>query len=201
MPSKKVITPILAGKFYHLYNRGINRQEVFFTAANYHFFLQLIHQHLTDYCNVLTYALLPNHFHLIIEIKGSLMQKDKVMDDEEPGNLFINQFRRLLISYTMAINKQEKRSGSLFDSRYKRLLIESEEYLKYLVFYCHFNPEKHGLTRDFTNYSFSSYNAYVSGKPTQIYRDFMIEIFGGLDNLIAFHQIMHEERSLLILED
>lgn len=100
----------------------------------------------------------------------------------------------------MAINKQEGFAGNLFDPKFKRLEIEDDEYLKYLIFYTHYNPEKHGVTHDFKEYSFSSYNAILSNKPTKLCRNIVIELFGGVDNFINYHQHVHQERIKLILE-
>ncbi len=201
MPSIKTTTPIQPGKYYHLFNRGINRQTVFFSTANYHYFLKLIRKYLGNHCEVFAYSLLPNHFHLIVKINdGPPLQEDS-MDEDKLGKQFSNQFRRLIISYTMAINKQQKRSSSLFDTRYKRLLVDSEEYLKYLVFYCHFNPVKHELTSDFSSYKFSSYRAYLSSQPTHINKAFILELFGGIEEFINYHCIIHKERSLLTMEE
>jgi len=202
MPAIKVITPIIGGRFYHLFNRGINNQQVFFTDSNYHYFLSLLNKYLSNYCQFLSYCLIPNHFHLVIRINESIQLKEQVISDqEEIGKIFVNQLRSLLITYTMAINNQQKRTGAMFDARYKRLSIESEEYLKYLLFYCHYNPEKHEIVKNFRNYKFSSYNAFLSVKPTNIHKAYVLELFGDKNEFIDYHQTVHTERKLLILEE
>ncbi len=202
MPSRKTTTPILASKTYHLFNRGINAQSVFFTDANYYYFLKLLKQYLSAYCQFYSYCLLSNHFHLMIRINDFVCQKGQIIADEVAvGKVFANQFRSLIITYTMSINKQERRIGSLFSARYKRLEVESEEYFRYLVFYCHYNPEKHRVVDDFKNYRFSSYQALISAKPTYINKAFVLDQFGEIDDFINYHNMIHEERSLLMLED
>lgn len=166
MPSIKTITPILGGSYYHIFNRGSNRQNIFYTPGNYTYFLKLLNEFLGNYVHFLAYALLPNHFHLVIKVNdeisveqtgntgnrslkeenGSFGSLSIIKDENEVGKAVVRQLKRLFITYAMAINKQENRVGNLFDPKYKRLEITNHEYLEYVVFYAHYNPEKHGLT-------------------------------------------------------
>ncbi len=212
MPSTKTITPILGGSYYHIFNRGINRQTIFFQERNYLYFLELLKKYLPIYVDILAYCLLPNHFHFVIRVKDEVIQetkdpifrKDRILktisDDIEIGKLVTNQFRRLFISFTMAINKQENRSGGLLESKFKRLVIEDDEYLKYAIFYTHFNPEKHGIEFNFRNYKYSSYASVLSTKPTKINRDLILEIFDGVEEFISYHQFLRDEKEAIILE-
>lgn len=201
MPSKKVITPLMGGRYYHLFNRGINRQKVFFNRENYFFFLKQLERYLTGYVDILAYCLLPNHFHLIVRLNDELNLQDRlIISEEETGKLVSNQFRRLFISYSMAINKQEGRSGGLFESKFKRLEIEDEEYLRYAIFYTHYNPQKHRLETDFRNYKFSSYKAIVSPEVTKVNKQLVWELFGSRQEFLAYHQFIREEKEAVILE-
>ena len=213
MPSVKIITPISGGNYYHIFNRGINRQPIFFREANYLYFLHLLEKYLTPYVSVLAYCLLPNHFHLVIKVKGEIrlpawqegipsLSKDgiHITDDTQIGKWVSHQFRRMFITYSMAINKQENRSGSLFDKNFKRLEITENEYLKYVVYYTHFNAEKHCLLEDFRKYKYSSFGALTSLKTTKIDRDLVYEIFEGKDGFEEYHQGIHVEREGYILE-
>lgn len=202
MPSVKVTTPILGGHYYHLFNRGINHQTVFFTPANYRFFLFQLNKFCADYIHFLAYCLLPNHFHLIVKIKDELKINGRIITGEdEVGKIASNQIRRLFISYVMAINIQENRSGGLFESKFKRIEIEDEEYyLRYAIFYTHFNPQKHGFDLNFRNYKYSSYHSILSSKPTKIDRDLVLEIFGGREEFVLYHQYNREEQEAIVLE-
>mgnify|MGYP001091428824 CR=1 FL=1 len=224
MPSIKTITPILGGNYYHIFNRGANRQNIFFLPKNYYYFLKLLKNFLGEYVYFLAYTLLPNHFHLIIkvrdEIEGTVLSKKNgfiaphkiegtviskengslITDETEIGKLVSNQFKRLFITYAMAINNQENRVGNLFEPKYKRLLIENQEYLEYAIFYTHFNPEKHGFTNDFKKYRFSSFKAILGKGKTSINRDFVLNLFGGLEEFKNYHNVLHEERTEIILE-
>jgi hypothetical protein len=100
----------------------------------------------------------------------------------------------------MAINNQENRVGNLFDPKYKRLLIENQDYLEYAIFYPHFNPEKHGVSSDFKNYKYSSFKAINGKGKTSMARDFVLELFGGKEEFLNYHNVLHEERTEIILE-
>ena len=100
----------------------------------------------------------------------------------------------------MAINVQEKRTGSLFESKYKRLEIEDEDYLRYAIFYTHYNPEKHGFSDNFRNYRFSSYSSFFSAKPTKIDREFVLAFWGWIDDFTSYHEYLHEDREAIVIE-
>lgn len=201
MPSIKIITPISGGANYHIFNRGVNRQYVFFNPENYHFFLGLVDKYLDGYVQILAYCLLPNHFHLIIKVNDVLMlNNQEITNENEIGKFVVLQLRRMFIAYAMAVNIQEKRTGALFESKYKRLEIDSEEYLRYVIFYTHFNPEKHGLADDFRKYKYSSYHALVSVKKTKLNRNLVYEIFGTKWDFLNFHNFLHEEKESVKLE-
>ena len=109
MPSLKIITPILGGNYYHIFSRGINRQTIFFNENNYRHFSGLIDKFLTSNVSILAYCLLQNHFHLVIKVKEKIMiDSIEISDDEKIGKIVSNQFRKLFIAYSMALNIQEK---------------------------------------------------------------------------------------------
>jgi len=60
--------------FYHVYNRGINREAVFFNRENYLFFLRKIRKYLCPCCDVVAYCLMPNHFHLLLHTDKRVLQ-------------------------------------------------------------------------------------------------------------------------------
>lgn len=204
MPSIKNITPLQAGSYYHIFNRGINHQNIFFQERNYHYFLQLLDKNLSDYIEVLAYCLLPNHFHLIIKVKEVISaqtdDKDSILTEEEISKYIPDQFRKMFISYSQAINKQEFRDGPLMSSKFKRLEITKHEYLEYAIFYVHFNPEKHGVIPKFKDYKFSSYNAILSESATKVNRSLVLEIFRGKADFVDFHNGWHNEKEAIILE-
>lgn len=200
MPSIKTSTPILAGQYYHLFNRGTNRQKLFFSKDNYKYFLKLMDKFLSEYMSILAYCLLPNHFHIIVKINNCQEQNIELNKEIDSGKLAVRQLMKLFITYAMSVNVKEKRTGNLFAPKYKRLHITSDEYLKYLVFYTHYNPEKHGITGQFSSYTYSSFRAICSSKTTKVDRDLVLELFDGHDNFLNYHDIVHKERKELELE-
>lgn len=111
---------------YHIYNRGNNSQNIFFTRGNYLFFLQKIRKHILPYADVLAWCLMPNHFHLMVYVKITELRLDTVLGESKDkfgvkwGTVvnrerdFNHSIAILLRSYTRAINNQENRTGSLF---------------------------------------------------------------------------------------
>jgi len=192
MPSKKIKTPIESGKVYHIYNRGNNFQKVFFQSSDYHLFLEKMAYYFADYCSFYAYALLPNHYHILIRA-----------NDEIEENDFSHQFLKFILSYTNTINRRDKRDGSLFLSHFKRIHVDTEDYLKRLIFYINQNPLKHKITKDFKTYYYCSYQAILSNKPTRIARTDVINLFGNIEEFISYHEYLHEERKIkdLLLED
>lgn len=63
-------TPIETDRFYHIYNLGINGENIFKTDRNYLFFLSKLSEFLIPVCDVYAYCLMPNHFHLLVKIKS-----------------------------------------------------------------------------------------------------------------------------------
>jgi REP element-mobilizing transposase RayT len=148
---------------YHIYNRGINKQNIFFNDDNYLFFLTKIRQHLQPVCNILCYCLMPNHFHFLIEAtNNSIIIKDN-------GAVKMQQLsyslQHTLSSYTKAINKQRERTGSLFTQNTKCKNISSLDnqgnYAVQCFYYIHQNSWVAGLTGKIEDWSFSSFKDFV----------------------------------------
>ena len=145
MPRRK--TAFVPGQFYHLYNRGVNRQPIFFERENYLYFLRLWRQKLaTQTLYVLAYCLMPNHYHFLVQLRS-----DRLSD----------RMGRLSLAYTKAINKRHKRCGPLFQGRFQAIHVDHDRYLLNLSRYIHLNPVKAGLVDTPQEWEFSSYKDYV----------------------------------------
>lgn len=175
---------------YHIYNQGNNRQKIFFNRGNFLFFLKKIHEHILPFGEVLAWCLMPNHFHLMVYVKASDLSESEAFTQSEGFATALTTHKTLndsigilLRSYTRAINKARKRTGSLFRRKTKAdcitkiegilevkpspgvkasLLpsISEKEYLQICFDYIHQNPEIAGLVDKSEKWEFSSYLDY-----------------------------------------
>ena len=159
--------------FYHIYNRGINGTTIFTSDENKNFFLKQLNKYLTDKISFYAYCLMDNHFHLVVKIN---------VEREVVTQGFSNFFN----SYSKAFNKQNDRTGSLFEKHFKRIKLTDEDYLKQLIVYVHLNP-KHHLGLKFEDYKFSSYQSFLTKKETKLEREEVLNLFGGIENFIFCH--------------
>jgi len=155
---KKNVYPLEAECFYHVYNRGINGQRLFFDDQNYHYFLSLMRRKITPIASVYAYCLLRNHFHFLIRIKSEqeIRQAFPEKVKTEISKMISQQFSNTFNSYTQAINKHFGRTGKLFELPFRRKLITTEEQLVNTIRYIHNNPLKHGITQNVEEYRHSS---------------------------------------------
>ncbi|MBP2831180.1 transposase [Aquimarina sp. U1-2] len=165
------------GRYYHIYNRGNNKENLFIEEKNYSYFLNLLKKHILPIAEIHCYCLLPNHFHLLIRTKENLESK-----------IISQGFSNVFNAYAKAINKGYERSGSLFKRKFSRIKIEDEAYVRNLILYIHTNAQYHKITDNFQTYPHSSYAAFLSEKPTNISKDYILELFSGKENFISSHQ-------------
>lgn len=87
------------------------------------------------------------------------------------------------------MNKMYGRTGPLFESPVKRILVEDEHYFSMLVTYIHQNPQKHGIVDNYKDYPYSSYHTHLhEGRITKLSREDVLEWFGGQDGYSDFHR-------------
>lgn len=140
-----------ADSFFHVFNRGINKQKIFFNEENYHYFCRKIEKHLSPNCDVIAYCLMPNHFHLLISTNESVQKVSSGL-------------KILLSSYTRGVNAEQNRVGSLFQQNTKKKIInvnDNGKYLKRVFDYIHNNPVNAKLCNSAEDWSYSSYNEYT----------------------------------------
>lgn len=158
MPRRKESFEV--GEHYHIFNRGVDRQPVYFSRENYLFFLRRMGQYLccinppewngsspeTRSCQILAYCLMPDHYHLLVQICA---------------NTFSASMQSLSQSYTNAINRDRKRVGPLFQGRFCAKPIDEELGLLHVSRYIHRNPVDAGLVKLPHAWEFSSYLDYT----------------------------------------
>ena len=127
---------------YHIYNRGNNRQPIFFKRGNYLYFVDKVRKYIFPNCNILSWCLMPNHFHFLIHANNETVKI--VKESPIKINALTEGFRLLLSSYTQGINKQENRTGNLFQQKTRFTCItEGSVNYGYTAFqYIHQDPLK-----------------------------------------------------------
>ena len=164
----------LAGHYYHIYNRGCNREDIFANPGNYLFLLRRAKSFLKNYqLSMVAYCLMPNHYHFLLR-------------PEEDGSLspFI---QRLFNSYTQAFNKQQHRSGTLFKGRVKSILVDTDEYALHLCRYIHLNSLKAKLVTSLSEWPYSNYLEWIGQRNGDLIdRAFAHEYFPNAKDYEAF---------------
>jgi REP element-mobilizing transposase RayT len=152
-------------QIYHVYNRGNNKQQIFFNRENYLYFLRKVRKELLPHCEILAYCLMPNHFHFLIYANDNTGAPHIVKEKGLTLTKFGNGIKTLLSSYTRAINNQEKRINSLFKQKTEAKLVSSDfaqlDYSVYCMHYIHQNPTKAGLVTQMKDWEFSSFQDYT----------------------------------------
>ena len=142
----------LAGMPQHIVQRGINREPCFFAEEDYHFYLHWLEKSAADWhCHIHAYALMTNHVHLL------------VTPQNETGIAKLMQSigRR----YVQYINSAYRRTGSLWEGRYKSSVIQAESYLLTCMRYIELNPVRATMVQDPGQYRWSSYRHNGLGQP------------------------------------
>jgi REP element-mobilizing transposase RayT len=185
------------GKYYHIYNRGVNRCNLFYNSGNYSYFLRQYEKYIDPVADTFAWVLLKNHFHLLVRIKeiseiniNQLPIPKKLQTLNIPVTLKTPHlyFSDLFNAYAQAINLQENRTGSLFQRPFQRKEVDNSEYFRQLVVYIHANPVHHGFVDDFRDYPWSSYGTILSLKPTRLQRDKVIGWFNSKGEFVDQHK-------------
>ena len=194
MPLRK--TPLVNGQYYHIFNRGVNKQPIFFVKRHYERAIETIKyyltakpplryskficlskmnreillkeiSHLEKQVDLIAYCLMPNHFHLLLK---------QNIDDG------ISEFvKRFQISYTLFFNTKHKREGPLLNGQFKAVLIEDDNQLLHLSRYIHLNPHTSYKVRNLfqlLNYEWSSFPEYLKKTQNEICsKDIILTLF------------------------
>ena len=150
---------------YHLMLRGNNRAKVFYTKADVRKFLEILEAVKNEYkFKIYAFVFMKNHVHLVVK---------------EPESGLVGKFMQSLqVRYIRWYNIEHRRTGRIFQDRYKSEAVENAQYLQYLVRYVHRNPVKAKLCKHVWDYPDSSYKYFLSEDPWIIDRD---EVFEYID--------------------
>jgi len=171
MPYKNQIKKLAEGAYYHAFNRGHNRQQLFFDKHDYHTFIYLLKKYLDPHFREVkslpdgerllvavnkplyaevelhAYCLMPNHFHLLVKqiSKNGMSKLINVVSSQ----------------YSLYFNNKYEREGTIWQGTYKAVLVKTEEQYVHLSRYIHINPSS--LSR-LEEYPYSSYSTYIGQK-------------------------------------
>ena len=194
-------SPLLYDTYYHIYNRGTNRENIFIEERNYEHFLNLFERHIAPICDLFAYCMLRNHFHMMVRIKSkeeileykqSLkvletfrdLEKEKPLGSQYPSDRFSNFFN----AYAKAINKAYGRTGSLFQHPFGRVPITSDRQFWNVIAYIHQNPQKHKFVDDFRDWKYSSYGIILTDTKTSVNRSAVMDWFGNKEEYLKLHE-------------
>ena len=169
----------------------------FYNRENYIFFLGKIREHILPYADVLSYCLMPNHFHIILTVKpdGEKFFKTKQVEEMQ---LLSRAIGTVLSSYTQALNKQFGRRGSLFAHKTKSKILNdaTNDYALNCFMYVHQNPIFAKLVDKIEDWEFSSFQDYIGfRKGTLINKKLGIDIFQIEENQVfkLTYQMLQEK--------
>jgi len=157
MPRRDV--ELCAGEYYHLYNRGHNREPIFYERGNYAFFLRRLGEYLIPLVELVAYCLMPTHYHLVVFVKD-IPEVSEAVEASQMSPVS-RAMQRFSISYTKAMNKRYGRVGALFQGAFRARHVDEDGYLMHLTRYVHLNPILAGLVDHPQDWEFSSYRDYV----------------------------------------
>jgi len=191
-------------RYYHIYNRGVDKRKIFLRYGHYSRFTHTIHTlldtgsasepsaksqglALKNKVEIMCYCLMPNHYHFVMH--------------QLQDNGITEFMHHLNTSYTMFFNKNINRSGRLFEYTFKAKIIESDDMLLHISRYVHINPTIAGLVDDVSLYPWSSYLEYV-GKRTETFcqTQTILSFFGNdpmryktfVHDQVAYARLLHQ---------
>ena len=142
----------IPGVLQHIMARGIEKREIFRDRNDRHAFLERLSEIIIEgQAKLYAWALMPNHFHLLLRPQVASM---------------VDIMRRLMTGYSVWHNRRHKRSGHLFQNRYKSIVVEEERYFLELVRYIHLNPIRGRLLTELSQLDTNPYtgHAVILGK-------------------------------------
>lgn len=176
MPSKYYNRDFKTNHYYHIFNRGAYKNNIFLDDQDYNTFTSILSYYLLyplakpylykntvknpyikvrnlmlESVHLVSYCLIPNHFHLLL--------KETQLATKQTG--ISNLMRRVMIAYSMYFQDKHQHSGALLQGRYKNVEIETHEQLLYISKYIHKNPKKITKFKSLKSYPYSSYPAFI----------------------------------------
>ncbi|NIT03764.1 hypothetical protein GTO10_02410 [Candidatus Saccharibacteria bacterium] len=197
MPSKYVVRNFRENAYYHVFNRGVEKRDIFLDEYDYHLFqrylflylrpieevlerdpelpLRLVGKNLTDEVELLAYCLMPNHFHLLLK------QRTK--------NGISKLLKQLTNAYTLHFNEKYERVGGLMQGRYKAVEIKNDNLFIHLARYIHLNPVIASVAPKPEEHPWSSYQDYLGQEAeVPVEKDKILSYFPSVGAFKGFHE-------------
>ena len=175
------------GGFYHVTNRGNNKQQIFFDRGDGLFFLKYLAKGcLSANIRIHAYCLMPNHYHLLVET---------------PEANLSYALSLIQAPYARHFNKKYNRVGHVFQGSFRSCIIEVDEYYLTVVRYIMQNPIRANITQDLRRYEFCSYRMSLGFAPAETWfaHDYLMGKFSeqgatnGLDGKAEFLRFVREQ--------
>ncbi len=181
------------GGFYHIYNRGNNKQDIFLDDDDRKSFIFRLREALypqfinsrrkplpSGSFSLLSYCLMPNHFHLLVTQNLSTSVSELL--------------KKVCTGYSKFFNKKHERVGHLFQDQYKAIKVANDSYLTWVSAYIHQNPKIAGLVEKLDDYPWSSYLDYLGlRKGTLCSKDLILGMFKSSDEYKKFVENSYEQ--------
>jgi REP element-mobilizing transposase RayT len=190
--------PLFPDRFYHIYNRGNNRDNIFHEERNYEYFLKLYAKYILPIADTYAYCLLKNHFHLFDRIKADVSGFQNLTRLPDKADLS-KTFSNFVNVYAKAFNKTYRCTGKLLQSPFGRVWVTNGSYHIHLITYIHQNPQKHGFVTNFREWPYSSYHDLVSRRISLLQKKRVFELFHGQDQLEEMHRMTNASQELIAL--
>ena len=192
--------------FYHIFNRSVSDVNLFKNDSDFQFFLNKFKEYCLPYFDLYAYCLIPNHFHFIAKVKSTatikkITEKEQFLAAQKYNQAEIsindyisNQLKRLFSSYALTYNNKYKRKGPLFQNKVKRIFIQNDDRLRFLIAYVHHNPIHHSFTKNYSGWNYSSFSGLISKSPTNLSREQVMTLFKGQTGFDNFHDTFQWEK-------
>jgi putative transposase len=207
---------LLPEKFYHIFNRGNNRETIFPQERNYFFFLERYKKYCASIFKTFAYALMPNHFHLVVQVKAQKEIESLIRNTSRGGfkkyretelseaiceSYVTKELNHFFVSYSKAVIVQENRTGSLLQNRFHHPGITSDEQLRNTIIYAHLNATHHGFAGHIDDWRFTSYHDCIAHDNSLVAVSEVLELFDGIDNFIFLHRERNKDLLLMNFDE
>ncbi|MTB51687.1 transposase [Lewinella sp. W8] len=183
---KKHPTPLYPNGYYHIFNRGIDREIIFQEAEDFQVFKRLLQKYIPEIGVLHAYALMPDHFHLVISTHSAENLAPFRLKDPHGLSRVIGHLQN---AYAKRYNNRYRRVSGLFERKFERKLVALKEYFRTLILYLHFNPQKHGFIRSYKDYPWTSFQEYLrSNNQALINPQKVLSLFGSRQQFLEAHE-------------